>query len=395
MIIKRLVSTNRSFIPSPTRVFMCTWVATVFLHSLQITNNISAVNPMLLVLLIIGGMLFALFDSVARMFSQKSKNAQSSILNAPKINKILLILLILWGMGSVVEIFYAGGVPILWLYSGNSATYEDFGIPSLHGFLNAIYFCICGLTFYVAISGNKRFYAYFILLLLWPVITLTRASLVFVVVQAVIIYFSISRLTLLDLITKLLIFSLFFIVTFGVLGEIRSPNAITDSIVNDSWREIINKLPPGFLWVYIYITSPFENLNSNFSSINLVYDFQYSLFNLVPTFLRDLIIDRADSFTLVDARFNVSTFFASSHSDFGFVGDCFLLLIYAMWCSWFYFLARKTPIFIIPYSFVLMTVCLSPFYNLFLLYPLLFSCILQYFIVKNISRNKLIAGMTV
>ena len=82
----------------------------------------------------------------------------------------------------------------------------------------------------------------------------------------------------------------------------------------------------------------------------------------------------------------MSTIFASSHSDFGAMGDFVLISILALWAG-FWFKNMFTSIaYILPYSLVGSILFFSIFYNLFLLYPYIFATILLGLVAKFINR---------
>lgn len=49
-------------------------------------------------------------------------------------------LLIIYIFIAILDIFYSNGVPLVWSLSGDSRSYVDFGIPTLHGVANSIVF---------------------------------------------------------------------------------------------------------------------------------------------------------------------------------------------------------------------------------------------------------------
>ncbi|MDD2542113.1 MAG: O-antigen ligase, partial [Desulfuromonadaceae bacterium] len=93
--------------------------------------------------------------------------------------------------------------------------------------------------------------------------------------------------------------------------------------------------------------------------------------------------DRADSFEFVDAALNVSTIFASSHSDFGYTGDVILMFLLMAWTFFWFSRLRSSAYYILPYAMVCCVLIFSVFYNLFLLYPYLFATVLQGYIANR------------
>lgn len=138
---------------------------------------------------------------------------------------------------------------------------------------------------------------------------------------------------------------------------------------------------------YVYITSPLANLAFNYESLKPVWQLYFSKVNLFPSFLRPENLDRADNFTFINESLNVSTIFASSHSDFGFLGNLIVILLLALWSAYWFKKLTLSDAYILPYSMVGVVLFFSIFYNLFLLYPYLFATILLGFVSKFVKNN--------
>jgi oligosaccharide repeat unit polymerase len=230
---------------------------------------------------------------------------------------------IFWISMTILEVIFSGGLPIIWLLTGSSKTYFDFGIPSVHGFLNALELTLGQLSFYFFYKTRKKKYLMFaIMFILWNVAIFTRQVIIVLVIEMFFIFFVISK-NKIKIIRTLLIYGLFFILAFGWVGDFRSgaDNFISVAVPSDNWPLW---LPSGFLWVYIYITTPLNNLiyNFHFPVTDPDYLFPNTLSLLLPSVIRNLIYHNQDTVSgnLVSEAFNVSTAFMSSYKDIGYAG---------------------------------------------------------------------------
>ena len=125
----------------------------------------------------------------------------------------------------------------------------------------------------------------------------------------------------------------------------------------------------------------------NYQNVVPTWNFHYSSVNLFPSVLRPEELDRADNFQFVNEALNVSTIFASSHSDFGMLGDTVLLIVLSIWAGFWFRLLARSSVYILPYSLVGVVLFFSIFYNLFLLWPYLFSTILLGIVAKYVKKE--------
>jgi oligosaccharide repeat unit polymerase len=307
-------------------------------------------------------------------------------INTASLNKYIRGFALIWTLGSALEIVFSGGLPIVWAFTGSAKDYTNFGIPSVHGLMNGIYFFLTGGTALIHfIDRTKQSKWMLILLLVWPVLMLGRGILLTALVQIMVIYLFVNGFTAKG-VMKLIFFVVLTSIGFGVIGDIRGAENPFQYLISEQYRPIFELLPTGFLWVYIYITSPLSNYAFNADTLIPTGNFGYSSVNLFPSLLRPEALDRADNFEFVDSALNVSTIFASSHSDFGYVGDALLLLLLMVWIFYWYYKLRSNSLYILPYAMVCTVAIFSIFYNLFLLYPYLFATVLQGYIASRSDR---------
>ncbi len=368
-------------------VILIVWGIDIYLYSLQLTTNIIEIPNNVTTLLFATLFILLITQFISDLFTRKNKYVLTEEQKI-RLNFHIKRMTAVWLFGSLIDIIFSGGLPIVWAIQGSSKDYTDFGVHSFHGIMNGIYFFLTGgLSIKLFIDRDKNTMLFFILLLLWPILMLGRGILLTALAQHAIIYIFFSGLSILK-IGKILLTSTITIIFFGLLGDIRGTENPFFYLINEQYREIFDSIPTGFLWIYIYITSPLSNYAFNADSIDPTWSFTYSIVNLFPSFLRPTNLDSADAFEFVDKSLNVSTIFASSHSDFGYYGDLTLILILIIWAYFWYIKLKQSVFYILPYSIVCCVMIFSVFYNLFFLYPYLFSTILQGFLAHNIySKN--------
>lgn len=378
------------FAISPITLFFLPWTIVLILYSFGATENLVELPSSLIALLIFIVLIFSFATTLSYINYRDKRRLKSTWAYAPsstgRLKKAINIQFIIWFLGTIFEIYKSGGLPLIWAILGDPRNYTEFGIPSFHGLMNSFYFSLLAcLYYYYKVTNDKRFLFYTLIMLTWPIFMLGRGIMLTVLVQVGIIYVFFVRIKI-KTVLYLMLLSLLIVVGFGVIGNTRGNVNPFAYLVTRDYEQIFETLPNGFLWFYIYMTSPLSNLAYNFNTLNPVWDFYYSSVNLFPSFLRPENLDRADDFKFVDVNLNVSTIFASSHSDFGVVGNFILIFILAMWAAFWFKNMRSSIVYILPYSLVGVILFFSIFYNLFLLYPYLFATVLLGLVAKFINR---------
>lgn len=364
------------FIISPLAALTIPWILNLFLFKLQATINIQPIPFSVSVFFFFIFILFLLIHVIFRVKNVRRKlNNDFSVLNI-YFRGISLV----WLLGSLFEIYYSKGLPIIWSLQGSVKDYTDFGIPSLHGLMNSLYFfLVASLSFQYFHNRNRKTLFKLLLVLLWPIMMLGRGIFLTALVQVLSIYLFTNRLNI-KVVSRTVILSVLTVISFGIIGGMRGGYKNPFSfLVSDGYQAIFDYLPNGFLWVYIYITSPLSNYIFNVIHTEPIWEIKHSLVNLLPSVLRSDIVS-SHNFSFDEASLNVSTIFASSHSDLGFYGDTLLMLLLVCW-SYFWFRKLKySPYYILPYSMVFCVLLFSVFYNLFLLQTYIVSTLLQGFV---------------
>ena len=229
-----------------------------------------------------------------------------------------------WIMGTIFEIIASGGVPLLWILTGNGKTYEDFGVPSIHGVMNAIYLCLKLSAFMTAIKERSaRRSVEFAFFLLWSVIVVSRALMTIVLLQSATFFLINSKMSWKVKASLLTAVAASFLVIFGILGDARADQF---SILESTGLKYLDPRLSGAVWVYTYLASPIANLALNIS----VHSAQLKF--IPTTFLLPLLpsaVQRSLGFEtgfygfsgyLAHDAFNVGTAFIQIFIDWGIFG---------------------------------------------------------------------------
>jgi oligosaccharide repeat unit polymerase len=215
-------------------------------------------------------------------------------------------------------------LPLFWVLNGTGKTYEDFGIHSVHGFANALWLYLTISTFILCFE-RRRWREYFLLvgLLVWPVLTLSRALFSVVAFQAAFYYVLRTRLNSLALACKLAVAVIVFVFAFGYAGNSRTPDF---SIASTVGRERSSLLSDSEIWIYTYLLSPSANLAFNIENQAPDYSFPPKRFlgTILPSVVRrGLGMDigfNGHVGALAHEAFNVGTGFWEIYLDLGIAG---------------------------------------------------------------------------
>jgi len=233
-------------------------------------------------------------------------------------------LLILWIVGTLFETIASEGLPLLWIFTGNGKTYEDFGVPSIHGFMNAIYLFLTLSAFMKALTErSSRSFLEFLLLLGWSVVVVSRALMTIVLLQSATFFLINSRAGWQKKTLLLTATALGFLIIFGILGNARAEQF---SILQSTDLGYLDPRYSIFVWIYAYLTSPIANLALNIS----VHSAELKL--IPTTFLLPLLPSAVQSWLgfntgfysfsgyLAHDAFNVGTAFIQIFIDWGTFG---------------------------------------------------------------------------
>jgi oligosaccharide repeat unit polymerase len=294
----------------------------------------------------------------------------------------------LWACLTVVEIGFSGGIPILWTLTGSSKTYFDFGIPTVHGFLNSLISSLSLISFAKYLKTKQRRHLFQSLFVVgWAVIVVTRQLIIVNLFQFLVLWVALNKVKPLSVI-KLVFTVAFLVLAFGWLGDTRTgaEKFIGLAMPTDHYPDY---LPSGVLWVYMYAVTPFMNLLhsiKNECGCESLY-FGNTLSPLLPSFLRALILPPAktEKGNVVSEAFNVSTAFVDPFLDSGYVGILIFTIVIAS--ATLYFWYKKTARDLFIYCVLAQSLILTIFYNHFFSLPVITQIFWFYMILKEKRKN--------
>jgi hypothetical protein len=279
-------------------------------------------------------------------------------------------------LAAVFETAISGGLPIVWLFTHSGKTYFDYGLASVHGLVNSLLLALtlCRVGLYL-FTGESRHLKVPFFSILWWMALVTRGTLLFSLAACLILLLLIRPIRTKTLM-RIAAYGILVVLLFGWAGDQRTGV--------DRFRELAQPtshypqwLPSGILWVYIYATTPLNNLAYSMLSRKPEANplLPHTLSILLPTVIRNYVYGgasvAAEAMTgeLVESQFNVSTAYLGPAQDFGLLAVFLFSLVTASACQWFWY----KPDLRSQLIFAVLAQCLvfSVFYNLFLSLPML------------------------
>lgn len=287
----------------------------------------------------------------------------------------------IWCGITFLEILYSGGTPSLWLITGNPKTYMDFGIPTIHGFMNSMLLAICLVRMGMAIRfGRRKDFLYPLWAVFWSIIVITRQLMMVFLLEAAVIYCT-YRAVKVKRIVSALLGLLVLVYLFGVIGDLRSGAASFLALAQPT-SSYPEWLPSGVLWFYMYLSTPVNNLLYTFHTTQPLYDWRFpnTLSQLLPSIIRKMFFSSAElgrvNGDLVTQSFNVSTAFAGPFQDFGLYGV--LLISFLMSVLSGIYWRKRTFRDRLCYAVLCQSLLMTVFYDHFLLLPVITQLIWLY-----------------
>jgi oligosaccharide repeat unit polymerase len=392
---------------NPAIIYSLIWIFTLILYNSEITINIVGLNrsTFFLVSSTILTFIFLYYLYYIYIISKRNyllfqTNSFEKINNNIEIDKfknIVNFIYKFWIFGSVIEILLFKGIPLISvvIFRQFDLNYSAFGIPTIHGLLNACYFTLVS-SFYLLYrtTKDKHYLKKVLIMLLWPIFLMTRAMILWSMIEVFCIYLIFTKVSLKSIFKVGLVF-LFLIVLFGLIGDNRGQVGevkFTDSFVKDEYKNIVDKIPSGFIWVYLYATTPLNNIVHNIDQIKPSYNFSNTLITLVPSFIRDNITfspNNDSAFYLYEEAFNVSSYFKGFLNDFGILGTILLTAFIQLISLNFYFSAKRFKIgSIIAYAAIFNALMMSVFYDFFFSLVTVLQIILGVIINRSLYKLK-------
>ncbi|MDB5121057.1 MAG: hypothetical protein JWN56_2275 [Sphingobacteriales bacterium] len=378
---------------NPVTLFISTWLFVLLLYSMQYSFILTVLTASTVAYVALSCLSFGLSYLFVNVLINK-KNVITTYFISDRVHKTLKLVFWLWLFLTCIEIAYFRSLPLLSLMGIGSGAYTEWGIPSLHGLLNAMIITIANYCIYLYLTRKDRKYLFlFLLCLCWPIMLVTRQVFMSMTVQAALIYIVLNKLK-----TKTILIvtfsALLVVYLFGLVGDLRSGNA--ESFINlaQPSPDYPSFLPSGFLWVYIYVTSPLNNVNFNISSFpSFNFNLAYILASIFPSFIRGKIFssEAEFDFKLVYEYLNVSSMFPNYLGAFGYWGSILFYFILGTIFSLIYFKTKLKTVNI-KWVFILVVILhnilFSVFVDFFSNLVFIFQILLHYLIgTKIILKN--------
>lgn len=372
---------------NPLTIFNSVWFSVIFLYSLglsQYPDSLSERGIMAIGIMLIcfnSSYFTCLFVISRKLTLKRNRNIKELRVTKRTIRRAFCF----WCVIIVIEIIYSGGLPLIWLLTGSSKTYAQFGISSIHGCINGLAWVIIMSCVIYLLDVNKKDKTIIKILCIVVgtyVLLVARQALVTCFIEVLVILVIKNKIGKKNIIISLVIS----IIIFGVLGNFRTSAEHFTTVANMSIE-----LPDfllGFAWVYMYMITPLGNIDA---IVNSNIAFQHgivSLQSLLPTVVVNIFIPNGSysvSQFYVSEAFNVSSFLKEFYIDFGMYG---IMMISTFTGAlgvnlWNKIVTQKDgEIAVMNYAIYINIISLSFFTNMFLSLPI----IIQFFYITILYK---------
>lgn len=403
----------------PDVLFGLVWISTtllafVDLYEMGISNTFSV--SALIIFNVVS--FFGIYALVKAKLLNKNTLATSPVVGDDflKLTKITYVLSVIWFLIFIFIVYKNHGVPVLWYINHIQKSYVDFGIPTLSGFANALrtfIFCLSILLFIK--TKNRYMVGISFLMFLFSLLELARGNTIYLVLCGVSVILLNLKINLFskNLLLKLAVFLSVFVVLFGIVEKIRTPElteeeklaryvtalnqsppirayflrSLEDPAAEISLRyptyqaakicfpeektelpeeTLLTKMPHGFKSTYLYVTTPVSNLYyADIAGIQPLYYPYFSLQVVVPTIVRTRLFgDQPYPIKLRSPAYNATTFYSPLIADFGFFGAGIFVFLLQIVVSYVHIRAKQGLwSFQLIYAPLFTSVALSFFYT--------------------------------
>ena len=379
---------------NPAILYALTWIFVLGLYSFGLSDVLEPLAGNTIVLVIGTSMTF-IFGWILESLPYRGRRASSKIDMAPlaaticsrRVGARVRSLWIFFFVMLVFEIAIGGGAPMLGtLGIGPEILYTDFGLPGLHGLVNSVFYVASVLTFTRALLLSSPHVPWLILAtMMYPLLGMSRQVMISLCVQYLFVYISVRRPSPATVVRVCLLFVAIFL-AFGYLGDLRSSReAIIGWLAPD--LDYPDWLPSAFLWFYLYVSTPLNNVNLNIGIAPNLFPLE-TAGTLIPSFAREGFMNAFGGprqWDLVTDTFNVSSLLQSLLTDFGVVGSILFTLLCGIAFSHLLRRAHRSPRAFFAVIVLLHGITLSFFANL--LFHLVFLCEIA-LLVWVVSRRR-------
>lgn len=322
----------KNFIVNPFFYYSFSFVLVLFLYTLKWSDLYPSFS-LSLSFFIFSTLIFSIF--MMFLFNTIIIKKRKITIRPVEKNKVIYLLFFLI-FSLILEFLYHGLVPLFLVVKGIDYDYTEFGIPVFHVFLLSYVTLLGTLYFYRFLIFKKKYYLLiFFFSLIFSLLIVNRGTLIFIIVSAMISYSSIN----LNISKVLKILATFFVVIFifGLLGNLRMASSgykDEDAIIkigqaSDSYLK--TNLPPETFWAYLYMTSPYANLENEVKQREFSNVYSWGIF-LNYEILPDFISKRTDfensKSNLLTDELNVRTMYGGPINKMGFLGGVIIYFWY-------------------------------------------------------------------
>lgn len=379
---------------NPAFLYALIWSIVLILYSLQLSELLQPLKQGTVLLVVGSSLTFIfgwMFESVFRNGSLSTPKIDLRILTSQLSHVCIRGRLLLAGCIFTLilagEMIYFGGTPILSVIGiGAEITYSDFGISGLHGFANSLFYAVCSILFFKNLlaptSGGKL--GLLLISIIYPLTVMSRQVFISLMLQYALIYIFVHRLSGMRLI-KLTILALIVLLVFGYIGDLRSGREHIIALSNPTF-EYPDWLPSAFIWTYIYICTPLNNVNFNIDIVPNYLPLE-TVASFIPTLARESFLSglgASDQWNLFNESFNVNSLLQSLLTDFGILGSLIFTFLCGLALTRLLRRAKNNAADFFTIIVILHGIALSFFANL--LFHLVF--IFQILIIRIIIKTK-------
>ncbi|BAC91729.1 O-antigen polymerase [Gloeobacter violaceus] len=369
----------------PVVAFVLPWLAIVGLSSLDISIYSTIPNKETYLLILTNIWLAFFFDIIATstfgLFPKGKSRKKEWKVAAIKKDWFRLFALLFFLL-TTVNIAIAGYIPLVKGITEGDTGYLSFGVNGLYGFYCAYANAFALLAFYTYLLTGKRGYLVFFAIVIFTfVLFVTRQNVLSLIVEAIVLYGIVKKPIPL---TRIVLLSAVFLVTFSVLGDFRSGDIKVLAGIKSEYQFI----PNPFVWLYSYSYFNVLNLDNLINLSQAPYFDGTSVINLIPSFLRPSIV--RESYLEV-IYFNVSSYLFPVYYDAGYTGTWLLTGGAIFLTVRYYRRIQNSPSFTELGTFAVLYFCalLSFFVNFWFYLPIIFQVAIFRILSLSLRYEKL------
>jgi oligosaccharide repeat unit polymerase len=378
----QLPQVRRHLLLHPVCLYLLIWLLVMMLYLLRLSQMLvfdsnllfAALGSIVLPFLFVALMFQAWFLRNGQSIRKGNSQSEPHYMNVLTVWRRIGVLFIFWAGASLFEIVMSGGVPLLWLVTGDSKIYFDFGVPTLHGLLNSIILgvSLCSFVLYRA-AKQKKFLVIPTICIGWSLVIISRQLLVSLLLEIAIVFIATRALRIKSII-MLAFYTLVGILVFGIVGDFRSGKEAFLEVAQP--QNFPSWMPTGFLWLYTYITTPINNLLNTITLASPAdtFYFKETLSQFCPTVLRNIVFRNETLLggVVFSPAFNTCTAFAQPYLDMGYYGVA-LYSAYVATLTHFFWYRRKFSVLPI-YAVLAQCMVFSTSINSFFYLPVISQC---------------------